>query len=408
MVYRLVLKGGKSTFKKVKILWVSDTQPFDVFFNKMSLVNICEQLAKMGHRVTLVATRSKSLPPNRNSQVRMISIPSRHTAIIPRVVYALALILFLPFYLVLFKPDYIVTEPDTSIFGFLSVFPLSKLWGTKLILDIRSTPVETVGFRGFLQTFFFTISILIAKKFFNGMTIITPLMKKEICSKFNIDTKRVGVWTSGVSTTIFNPEKYTSEVPNLKRKLGLTGKFVVLYHGVFSENRGLIETIKAFSILKSVNSKVVLILLGTGPIYSSMKELIRMKKIQGNVIIHDSVKHFEVPKFIAMCDVGIVPLPDHPYWRFQSPLKLLEYLAMERLVILTDIPAHRFVIEEKKCGVYISSIAPIEIAKAIEYVYHNKEKMGKWGKIGRKIVKEEYTWNKLAKDLEKYLFSVSE
>lgn len=367
-----------------------------------------EQLSKMGHRVTLVATRSKSLPSTENSKVRMISIPSRHTAIIPRIVYAIALLLFLPFYILLLKPDYIITEPDTSIFGFLSVFPFSKLWGTKLILDIRSTPVETVGLRGFLQTFFFTTSILIAKKFFNGITIITPLMKKEICSRFNIDTKRVGMWTSGVSTAIFNPEKYTSDVANLKRKLGLTGKFVILYHGVFSENRGLIETIKAMSILKSINSKMVLFLLGTGPISSSLKELIWAKKIQGSVIIHDPVKHFEVPKFIAMCNVGIVPLPDHPYWRFQSPLKLLEYLAMEKIVILTDIPAHRFVIEEKKCGVYISSIAPIEIAKAIEYVYHNKEKMGNWGKIGREIIEKEYTWNKLAKDLEEYLFSISE
>jgi hypothetical protein len=41
---------------------------------------------------------------------------------------------------------------------------------------------------------------------------------------------------------------------------------------------------------------------------------------------------------------------------------------MEKAVILTDIPAHRAVIGEAKCGVYISSVNPMEIAKAIEYV----------------------------------------
>jgi glycosyltransferase involved in cell wall biosynthesis len=109
-----------------------------------------------------------------------------------------------------------------------------------------------------------------------------------------------------------------------------------------------------------------------------------------------------------MCDVGIIPLPDHPYWRFQSPLKLLEYLAMEKVVILTDIPAHRAVIGEAKCGVYISAVNPTKIAGAIEYAYLNKGNLEEWGKMGRKIVKEKYTWEKVAMDLENYLLSIDE
>jgi glycosyltransferase involved in cell wall biosynthesis len=81
---------------------------------------------------------------------------------------------------------------------------------------------------------------------------------------------------------------------------------------------------------------------------------------------------------------------------------------MEKVVVLTDIPAHRAVIDKAKCGIYVSSVKPMEIAKAIEYAYFNKENLGEWGKIGRKIVEEEYTWEKVARDLENYLLSIDD
>jgi glycosyltransferase involved in cell wall biosynthesis len=155
-------------------------------------------------------------------------------------------------------------------------------------------------------------------------------------------------------------------------------------------------------------SNFILFLLGTGPIVSRLKALIQKEDLQDDVIIHDPIDHSEVPKFIGMSDVCIVPLPYHPYWRFQSPLKLLEYLAMEKAVILTDIPAHRAVIGEAKCGIYISSVNPMKIAEAMEYAYFNKGNLEEWGKMGRKIVKEKYTWEKIAMDLENYLLSIDE
>jgi glycosyltransferase involved in cell wall biosynthesis len=320
--------------------------------------------------------------------------------------FSLTLFFFLPFYVIIAKPNFIITQPD-AILGIMSGL-FSKFKRVKFILDIRSPPVEIGGFRGFLQNLLFITSIAIAKKIFDGITIITPLMKEEFCQRFDVNPKLVGVWSSGVSTTLFNPKICASEGADLRRKLRLSKKFIVFYHGVFSANRGLKETMEAMSIVKRVYPDVVLFLLGTGPIVPSLKDLSRMEELQDSVIIHDPVEYAEVPKYIAMCDLGIVPLPNHPYWRFQCPLKLLEYLAMEKVVIVTDIPAHRSIIGEKECGIYISSAKPIEIAKAIEYAYHNKEKLEEWGKFGRTIIEKNYTWEKIARDLENYLLSIDE
>jgi glycosyltransferase involved in cell wall biosynthesis len=206
---------------------------------------------------------------------------------------------------------------------------------------------------------------------------------------------------------LFNPENPTIRREDLRRNLGLAEKFILFYHGTFSSTRGLTETIEAIKILKNKYHDIVFFLLGTGSTVAALRALIRKEGLLENVIIHNPVVQSEVPKFINMCDVCIVPLPNHPYWRHQSPLKLLEYLAMEKVVILTDIPAHRSIVGDADCGLYISSVNPTEIARAIEYAYFNKENLDERGKIGRRIIKEKYTWGKVARDLENYLSSIN-
>jgi glycosyltransferase involved in cell wall biosynthesis len=403
-----ITNGDKpNNSRERKILWVSPII-LDVHLHKTSQLEILKSLAKRGYNTSLVSVHSQNEVRSENPQVRITSIPLRYIPIISPVMFAVVVLLLLPYHIIVSKPDYIITEPDISIFGFVSAFPFSMSKRIKLILDVRSTPVETLGFRGHLQTLCFTASVLIARKFFNGMTIITPLMREEVCKKFNIDPKFVGVWSSGVSAILFNPNSYVSEGKELRRKLGLSKKFVVLYHGAFSANRGLTETIEAMRIVKHAYSNVIFFLLGKGSAANCLKDLIRMEGLQDNVVIHSSVGYAEVPKYIAMSDVGIVPLPNHPYWRFQCPLKLLEYLAMKKVVIATDIPAHQSVIGREKCGVYISSIDPAEIAEAIAYTYENREKLAEWGACGRTIIEEKYKWEKVAENLESYMLSIED
>ena len=124
------------------------------------------------------------------------------------------------------------------------------------------------------------------------------------------------------------------------------------------------------------------------------------------ITVHDSVNYLNVPEYINMCDVGIVPLPNSPDWRYQCPLKLLEYLAMEKVVIATDIPANRNVLKKSKCGIYVSSTDPKQIAEAIVYAYNHRNELKKWGVSGREIIMERYSWLKVSGDLERYLLQI--
>ena len=239
----------RNRFRQRKILWI-DPLILDAGLHKADFLDILTALAERGYHSCLIAIRSRKIFRfDENPRIRVVSIPLGNVPVFSRVMFAITLFFLLPIYVIIFKPDFIILRPDMSIPILILELLFCRLKKVKLILDIRSTPVETGGFRGFLQKFWFAPSILVAKKLFNGMTIITPLMKREVCESFHINPNKLGVWTSGVSTTLFNPRTYISESTELKRKLGLSGKFVVFYHGVFTASRGLTETIKATKML---------------------------------------------------------------------------------------------------------------------------------------------------------------
>ncbi len=379
----------------------------DIYLHNAAILQVLKHFSELDHQVTLFSLRSKGISKSENSSVTMSIVPIRFVPIISPIIFGIILSVYLPFTLLLSKPDFVIMIPEFSIIGCIPSLLIAKFRKTKFVLDIRSVPVETDGFRGSLQNFWYGVSLLIARKFFGGITIITQLMKKEVSNSFALNPERVGVWTSGVSETLFDPKKIITKKVELKEKLGLTGKFVVFYHGVFTPTRGLTETIEAVDMLRKKYPNIVFFLLGSGPTAETLKNLIRNKSLQNNVILHDPVNHSEVPSFIGMSDVCIVPLPNHPYWRHQSPLNLLEYLAMEKVVILTDLPAHKAIIEKTNASIYISSNKPKEIADAIEHAYSNKEFLQEWGKIGREVIKKEYTWEKISRDLENYLLSIN-
>jgi glycosyltransferase involved in cell wall biosynthesis len=393
-----------------RIVWARNIL-LDVALHKTTEIGILQHLTERGYEIFFIAAHSKQRNKFKNPKIHLFSIPvGKSLPLVSRFIFTVVQFFSFPLYLIKVKPCFVIIDVD-SIFGLMPMLPICRLLGVKVVLDIRSTQTlienlyRKVGLHQYLINLTFNTSVGIAKKKLDGMTTITALMKEEICYKFHIDPDWVGVWSSGVSTELFKYEEYVHNGIELRKTLGLTGRFIIGYHGVFAQSRGLMDAVGAISILRNRYPDVVLFLLGTGSIQTidEMKELIQKDGLQDRIILHEAVDYTQVPKYIAMYDIGIVPLPDLLQWRNQCPLKLLEYLAMKKVVILTDIPCHREIVGDNKCGIYIPSTRPAEIARSIAFAYDNKEKLKDWGASGRVIVQNKYTWERVAEDLENYL-----
>ncbi|MFX0197232.1 MAG: glycosyltransferase family 4 protein [Candidatus Hodarchaeota archaeon] len=269
----------------------------------------------------------------------------------------------------------------------------------KFVMDVRTLPVDLPdNWRGRLRQKRFNAGVYLAFQYFDGLTMITEKMKTDLQKETNNFEKEICVWSSGVDPKLFDPDN----VDDFTEKLGFQDRFVIMYHGFLSPNRGLQQAIEAIAMVRKKYPEIMLLLLGKGPAQTELEEHIRNLRLENHVLIHPPVPFEEVPGYIKSAQVGILPFPDLHWWNTSSPIKLNEYMAMKKPVIVTDIVAHRVVLGKQKCGFYVPDNKPASLARSIKTVLERKSELSALGEIARKKAIEHFTWEKQARKIKAY------
>ena len=387
----------------MKIIWVADKY-LDVSIDSVTWIQTCRELMNQGENIHLISgfkREKKSFGLNGN----ITYLPSIKKRVLGYATFSLSLIFYLTGYLFFRRPDVLLVHPFTVI-GLIPMAILRKLGllKTRFVCDVRTIPVESSGVFGRVNEMLFRVCMKCAALLFDGFTAITPFMRQVLSMEYNIPISSVGVWASGVSTELFNPDHFREdEKQDQKRAMNIEKKFVVMYHGVLSFNRGLSETVHAFRLIKQDYPDIALVLIGKGASSSYLKKMVSKYGLKDSVYIKESIPFDMVPSVIAVADVGIIPLPAILWWRVSSPIKLMEYLSMEKPVIVTDIEAHQEVLKDVPCGYFIPSHDPEHIAEGIIKVYKERKKAKISAKKGRDLVQRRFTWEKQSKHLAEYL-----
>lgn len=380
---------------------------FDIALDKSARIELIKYLTRSEHRILLMTgyrrTKNYYNFPENIKYLPSVKIKGTHFLTLIIAMFFNTIIR-----LINWHPDIIICCPLSVLAVFpISIFAKILKWKTKFVMDIRSIPVEVKGLSGKLGEVIFKVGVYLAKYFFNGITVISPFMKKYISTKCRISEKKIGVWSSGVNIEHFNPDRLDqNKIKILRKKTGLDNKFVVMYHGVLTPNRGLQEATDAMSLLRNSYPDIIFVIIGDGITRPLLQKMIDKYKLK-NVVLLPAVSYKEIPYYIALCNVGILPFPKLIWWRVSSPLKLMEYLAMQKPVIVTDIEAHRDVLGKNSCGFFISGNNPMRISSMITYLYTQRNKLSLMGEKARDVVSNHYTWDSQVSNLLGFLCSLN-
>lgn len=388
----------------MKILWVVKKY-LDIAVDRTARIEMIKSLEKCGHKVILI-TGYKKKREDFGLGDRLKYACSISCKFLNHATFVVSAGLYMAYFLIRWRPDVVIMDFNTCFtalpFNILQKLHLLKI---RFILDVRTIPVETSGLRGRIEEALFNSGLRYARWLYSGIAAISPFMKEVLSRRFNLNISSVGVWASGVSLEHFDPCKIDEGKARMLRKLmGLADKFVVVYHGTFGYNRGLRESIEAICQLQGRYPDIALLVIGDGPAKQMLKELVIRLSLKRQVLILDALPYEKIPLYIFLADVGILPFPNLMWWRVSSPLKLVEYLAMGKPVIVTDLEAHREVLNSHECGFFIRSNEPHLIAEKLAQVYElGRERLKKLGSPGRELVQSEYTWDRQAQKVENFL-----
>jgi len=379
----------------MKILWIVQ-RDLHQDLNVATWLEMTRSLANRDHDVTLVAltTRGEKNPQLLpNLCIKELRVINRFPFV--SISFHVQALIFSLYWLFSIRPDVVITHPITALFLLPAIFvaKISQL-KIKFVLDIRTLPVRFINLNDKIKNALVNVSIHAGKLFFDGITTITPALQRIISQRYNIEQQKIGIWMSGVNIDLFHPQKM---------KTKSSDKFSIMYHGVLTENRGIIETIQAMVEVRQKLADVRLFILGKGLEVHKIKKLSDQLNLNGTVQFHDPVDYHEIPNYIADHDVGIIPLPDELCWQVSSPLKLTEYLAMEKPVIVSPIEAHTSFLGNCPAAIFIKSTRPEDIAAGIMEAYTKREQLSSLGKEGRKFIVNNFTWDHQSKNLEKFI-----
>lgn len=175
--------------------------------------------------------------------------------------------------------------------------------------------------------------------------------------------------------------------------------FKISYIGGFGPHRGLDVAIKAMpKVIKKVQD-AKLILVGDGVNKTNLINLVNKLNINNKVFFTGWVDFRDVPSYLKISDVGIVPHYASPHTNNTIPHKLFQYMAMGKPIIVTDCKPLARIVNEVNCGIVVPSGDYEKTAEAVIKVYEDKEYAKNLGKNGGRAIEEKYNWANEAKKL---------
>jgi glycosyltransferase involved in cell wall biosynthesis len=370
-----------------RVYWV-DLNRFDLKPDKSTFIEVSEALIQHGYDTSILTGYGKSAYKPVGYRVKVFNFRTVDISGLFRISLLLRILVWLIKHA---NPqDIIILSP-----GGLIIAPILKLFNKKnLHLDVRTPPLNINTWKDHIdQWLFWKIPMHFLKKTVKGYSFITERMKNSLEQEFNNKFNDYVIWQSGVNTDRFKPIYKESRE-----------QFFLLYHGTIEIERGLGEVIKAMAMLGEKFQKYIrLVIVGDGRGFSKLIDLASSERVADHVIFKGFVPYEEIPFTIYTADCFICPLPDRLEWNVSSPIKIFEYLACEKPIILTPISAHKDIFNDQKFLVWTKGYKAEHFQEAIEYVYDNYLTLLEASKGASTFVKNNYEWKIQGKKLADYL-----
>lgn len=269
-----------------------------------------------------------------------------------------------------FKPDILHAHYATSygLIGALSGFHpyIISVWG----MDVYGFPNASYLHKSLLKYNLRKADMILST---------SEIMKQET---LKYTDKEITVTPFGVDTSVFKKANVSKE-PN------------TIYIGTIKsieEKYGIKYIIEAAKILKGriKNQKLKFLLIGAGSQTENYKRQIRSEGLEDIVELTGRIKFSEVPHYHNLLDIFLnVSIDDSESFG----VAVVEAMACETPVIVSDVGGLMEVIDKGKYGIVVKKENAEELANAIEKLINDPHLREDMGKKGRAHVLKTYDFN---------------
>jgi len=161
---------------------------------------------------------------------------------------------------------------------------------------------------------------------------------------------------------------------------------LILYMGSLLKYRRLDLLLEAFNRIRAENFKLILAGPRTGNI-EYLNDLIEKLNLKGSIILLPWLPYSLVPSLIYSCDVCVDPWPRGGVEYFQVSLKIVEYMAAGKPVLVINTKGNRFVVKNGQNG-SLAEPNVQDFSKKLLLLLENSDLSNKLGQNALKTIKD--------------------
>jgi len=208
---------------------------------------------------------------------------------------------------------------------------------------------------------------------------------KSLLKRMGIKDSKIEVIHPGVNCEKFRPNVRCDD---LKEKLGLSGKKVILTVGNLVKRKGHDKVIEALPIIIKEFPNIIYLIIGKGRDEEYLKKIVEQKKVSKYVKFLGYVSDEELPKYYNLCDIFIMPsrerLDENDVEGFG--IVCIEASSCAKPVIAGKSGGMDNAVVDGQTGLLVNPTSSIDIAHALIKLLKNEKYAKFLGQNGRKYV----------------------
>lgn len=344
-----------------------------------------ELLAKLNYHIDIICLKENYTP---QKNIRLIYYPlerRRFTKLWYFFEYSLFFIfsfMKISFLHLQNKYNFIHIHNMPDFLVFTTIIP--KLMGSKIILDIHDPMPEVYISKYHSSKSDLTLELIkkiekLSLNFADKVIAANSNFEQLISQRNKIVKNIITVIENFPDDSIFKPDKIQKKKKN----------FTLMYMGTVADRYMLASAIYAVLLVKAKLSNFVFNIYpkirNEGSYFNYLKNLILELKLENNVFIKEPVPVEKIAAAINHADCGILLLKKDHFTESIIPVKLLEFIKMEKPIIATKTKALRALFSEKMLF-YLNSESPMDISEAIIKTYQNSRSAAQMINLEKKFV----------------------
>ena len=196
----------------------------------------------------------------------------------------------------------------------------------------------------------------------DAVTTICQGLRKDITAR-GIPREKITVIPNAVDRDTFAGPGVPDRA--LAERLGLTRKTFLAFFGSFYLYEGLHLLLRAIPLLRGQRADLAVLLVGGGPEESNLRKMAVDLGVGENVVFAGRVAHDEMQRYYDLADLFVFPRLSMRLTELVTPLKPLEAMAQERIVVASDVGGHRELIRDRETGYLFPPNEPEALAGGV-------------------------------------------